>query len=448
MEKTKTLLLEIALSLFNPKILPEAKLNIKELRSFYKDKGITYDVLLDLIQNNDSDEIGYSKLKSDLLLKANRSNAEVENLLARVMELRDIPNSEVEDYKYKLKTACYVARQEEAQRFYSDDPIKYKEYLDSYSYKDLGSATFQIKEVQDLDVTSLAETFLNNPIESSIDIINKSFSGHKGYLRGSLVMLIAPPKRGKSMLLMQEASHFVRTQKLKVHYLAIGDLNELDFIARMSAQNTETDLDVVYADLKTARNEFIKLLELDQPDAGRLSLTCLPAKTLSPTDYSQIAKSMLDEYDVLIIDYDYNFKDEVENMYERGGNLYNILAQIKTYKNQLILVASQPSKGWWSESYLDETCAGESSQKQMIIDAMVTMGGFRDSGTHCGWINVPLQRRGTSLDMPYIRTSDGRINEVPYEIVSLYSGDARKREISSFELKLLLKEYNLNKELT
>lgn len=583
MSTNSAALLNLACSLYHPLIIEEAKLNIKELKYFFKNKGITYDVLLDLVEKYDSDRLGKGLISTELSMRGNKSIEEVDQIINKV-ELVRAENDEIEVDKLKneVKRACYAAVIEEGTFLYKEDLEKYKEHIAAYEYKDLGFNSYKLIDITTLDASSLMEKYLNKAIPSSLQNINLSYAGKKGYLRGSLVMVIAPPKClhgdtevmipdgsvkslkelyeskakdisvysydqesdslklssaeeciltkytnqwivlnidskeykvtpdhifylvdgteieakdlkpgdsllpynsdnrlvissrvellsepepcydlknvwkyhnfavnyddnsgffvhncGKSMFLMQEAAHFVINQGLKVNYLAIGDLNPLDFMARMSSQVTHTDLDVTYADVKSVQEKFNKILKSEgYENGGRLDLTVLPAGELTASTYAQVAKTLLKNHDVLIIDYDYNFKHENSSMYERGGELYNLLAKIKAYGDQLILVASQPSKYWWKEEILDETCAGESSMKQMIVDTMITIGRNYQSGVPCGYFNVALQRRGQSYSFPYIRSTDGFMNEVSDLIYSTYRHDPTKRWLSYKEVQL------------
>lgn len=427
---------EIIGGCFHPQLFQEVKMNIKELNYFFNNKQPIYGLLLDLISKYEYDKLTPDFIKLSILEKSTLSSSQIDHLISIIRDKRSIENGpHLDTIKNNIKKVCYLGVLSNAQKFASEDPEKYTKLISEYNYKEITFDFFKLQDITKLDPKLVAEKYLNNPIHSSIDMINYSYSTKRGYLRGSLVQVVGAPKKGKSMFLMQEASHFAITQGLKVHYLAIGDLNESDFMARISSIVTHTNLEITYSNISITYDKFLECME---KSGGQIVLTVMPALELTPENYATIAKMLLSEFDVLIIDYDYNFKNDNSNMYERGGEIYNLLAKVKTYNNQLILVASQPSKSWWNESFLDETCGGESSMKQMIVDTMITIGAFKESGTPCGYINIPIQRRGTSNYTGYIRCDDGSINEVPELLLAEFQNDRRKRSISHNELGLLL----------
>lgn len=433
-EVGKNYLIDTISSLFHEKIIAEAKLNIKELHSYFDPKGVTYATLLDVLYRYDSNKISKFIIKDSLMTSANRTEEEAMFFVNRLDEARDLNDEEVDKFKKRVKEICYQAALEDAKVASQGDLELYKTLVATYQYKDLGSSSFVVKDIGDLDVTQLTEKYLSHPIPSKFESINRCFAGKRGYLRSSIILITAPVKCGKSLFLMSEACSMAR-RGFKVHYLALGDLNELDFLVRMAAQDCHVSMDVVYSDVLPHRN---KMMEHIKEGGGCVKLTCMPSGKLTPEEYANVAMNRLKDMDVLMIDYDLNFKMLSDNMYSRGGELYDLLSVIKDSGNQLVLVATQPQRGVSKDEVLDETCFIESSKKAMIIDAAFTISKLTSSGTPCGYFNIPINRRGTTALIPYIRTNDGNFNFVSETFLADYANDPVKRDIGYKELQLLL----------
>lgn len=432
-EQGKSYLLETITSIFHENIIPEVKLNLEDLHRYFDSKGETYRVLLDVIGSYDSNAITKLIIKDSLVKFANRTEEETNNIISRIIESRKMIPDEVDSIKKRLKDICQQSYLEYARQQAGDDLDRYLAMVSSYKYRDLGSSDYIVKDISDLDATTLTEQYLNNPIPSHYEFISNAFAGRSGYLRSSIGIVCARPKAGKSMFLMTEAVNFA-LQGYKVHYLALGDLNELDFLARMSAIHTQTSFEIVYSDVETYRK---RLVEHIKKAGGKITLTCKPSAKLSPGDFYNVAVNRLKDYDVLIIDYDLNFLMTSDDMYTRGGELYDLLSQIKAENNCLILVATQPNKAFWSEEFLDDTCFIESSKKSMIVDFAITIGKSAYSGTHCGYINMAINRRGSNPFRPYIFSECGEMVTVPESAYKQYSSNETKRTFSIKELNVL-----------
>lgn len=430
----KSYLLETITSVYHDSIIPEVKLNIDELHAYFDQNGLTYKVLLDVLQEYDSNRITKRIIKDALTERANRSEEESDVIVSKIIEARKMNPDEVDNIRKRLKDICYRTFIERARVIANDDSEKYTQLISSYKYKDLGVSDFIIKDISDLDTTQLTEKYLNNPIPSSYDFINKAFAGKEGYLKCSLGIICGRPKSGKSMFLMQEALWQAK-HGFKIFYLALGDLNELDFLVRMAAIDTETAIDVVYSDVEEYKSRMMVHIK---EGGGSISITNLSAGKLTPEDFLTVALNRLKgKFDTIIIDYDLNFLMESDNQYARGGDLYDLLTQVKDETQALVLVATQPNKSFWNEEILDDTCFIESSKKSMIVDFAITIGKQGYSGTHLGYINIPINRRGSNPCYPYIMASSGQLVQVPESVYAIYRGDMTARSFSIKELNIL-----------
>lgn len=431
----KAFLLDTITSAFHESIIPEVKLNISELHDYFDQRGVTFKCLLDVIHDYDSNRITKAIIKNALTENANRSEEETDNIISRIVESRKMNPDEVDIIRGRLKEICYETATERARIQANGDTEKFAALVGSYKYKDLGLTDFVIRDISDLDTTTLTEKYLNNPVPSSFDFINQAFAGKSGYLQGSLGIVCGRPKSGKSMFLMQEAI-YQAIHGYNVFYLALGDLNELDFIVRMAAIDAGVAIDVVYSDVETYRKKLIVHIK---NGGGSVSITVLPAGKLTPGELLTVSTNRLkDKYKTIMIDYDLNFLLDSDNQYERGGQLYDLLSQVKTETNALILVATQPNKAFWGEALLDDTCFIESSKKSMIVDFAITIGKAASSGTHCGYINIPINRRGSNPCRPYIMLNSGRLMQVPEVIYAEYIGDSTVRTFSEKEINILI----------
>ena len=435
-ELGKAYLVETISAAFHDDIIQEVKLNISELHDFFDRQGLTYQVLLDLIKEYDSNSITKLLVKDALVEQANRSEEEANHLVSKIIESRKMNPEEVDVIKKRFRYICNQTYIEKAKSIAGDDLELYKNLLSTYKYKDLGSSDFIIKDFEDLDATTLAEKYLNNPIAGGYEFINKCFAGKSGYLRSSLGLVCGRPKSGKSLFLMEEAVAFACNGH-KVFYLALGDLNDLDFLVRMSSIATKTSMDMVYSEVDPYKQKAVAHFK---KNGGKINLTTMPAGKLSPSEFYTIAMNRLKGYDVCIVDYDLNFQEEVESMYIRGGMLYNLLTEVKDTNNQLWLVATQPNKAYWDEPFLDDTCFIESSKKSMIVDFAVTIGKVAPSvsGTHCGYMNMAINRRGGTPNNPYIKVNTGHLVVVPESIYAQYSADPVKRDFGYKELQMYI----------
>lgn len=431
---SKKYLLDLLATCFNYDMYQEAKLNLNELHLFFDDLAPSYRTLLDLIGKYDSDVVS-KVIITEALSDIGISGDEAINITNRVTEARKLSPEELELRRARIKDACIQAAMNKAKRIAGDNFEKYQKLVNNYQYIDLGVNRFVIKDIGDLDVTTLTEKYLADPIPSKFDWINKAFAGKNGYLRGSLGIVCGRPKSGKSMFLMQEAITQARLG-YKVLYLALGDLNELDFIVRMAAIDTETSIDIVYSDVKTYRDKMMAHLKTK---GGSVSISVFAAGVLTPEELLTVSKNRLkDEFDTIMIDYDLNFCIDNESQYERGGFLYDLLSQVKVITNALILVATQPNKTFWNDGLLDDTCFIESSKKSMIADFAITIGKEAESGTHCGYVNIPINRRGGNPCRPYIMANTGELITVPESVYATLSGDPTRRSHSIKELTMLV----------
>jgi len=273
-------------------------------------------------------------------------------------------------------------------------------------------------------------------IPSSFNFINQALPSG-GYQRGQLVMVGAPPGTGKTTFLLNEAV-FSAKHGNKVLYVSLGDMLPQDFFVKIIG--IVKDLPVSHILMKI--DELWRDKEV-QEIARNLKISVLPAGSLTADQlYAAVSKkSTGEDYDVVIVDYDTNLKVEGDlSLYERGRLVYEALSAIsrdEPYK--LVFVASQVKRDKWGQDLIPLDAAADSSNKQAVVDLMLTIGknpGKKkindDSFVHAGYLNIAKARRGLSSPLsytPYMLTASGRfipITEARYQ--ELYHREEEKRK--------------------
>jgi len=288
-----------------------------------------------------------------------------------------------------------------------------------------------------VEILTLGELNPNAVIEEELGtldrIIPSSFqavqdaSPFKGYLPGSVVMWVASPGAGKTASLIQEAL-MASNSGYKVLFCALGDMMKFDFLTRVSAWVTETPFNEVIINPVNYFTDDVKRC------TKNIDLVLLPAKKLSSVELQALVELHGDKYDVVIIDYDSNLKDnnDVDNMYHVGGEIYEIATEIARPTNgcraRIVHIAAQPKVQFWEQEILTLDSAGESSRKQHTVDMMITMGKIRNPRNHkVAMMNIPKMRRGiVDIQQPVIMTECGHIKTLSLEKLCLIRGAVAK----------------------
>lgn len=263
---------------------------------------------------------------------------------------------------------------------------------------------------------------LDRIIPTSFEVVKKA-SPFKGYLPGSVVMWVASPGSGKTASLIQEGL-IAANAGYKVLFCALGDMMKFDFITRVSAWINKVPFDKVIINPTLYFNDIVK------QNTKNFELIILPSKKISSNEIKSIVDSNGDKYDVIIIDYDSNLKDnvDIENMYQTGGEIYEVATEIARPINgcraRVVHIASQPKVQFWGQELLTLDSAGESSRKQHTVDMMITMGKVRNpQGQKVAIMNIPKIRRGiVDIQEPVVMDDSGHITSISTGELSLIRG--------------------------
>jgi len=406
----------LLVAMLHPELYDFAKNNVEILKKYFGKDGLgEYQKAIFRVLEKTSSS---SSITEDLIISelfCSKYDANTKEIFLN--DYKDIINWDpeiVKNARNALVKGCYSVAYLDTRTQYKDDPVQVISKLKDFSIIESTADDFPMKVFSQLDVNSAIEMYdPEKVIKSSYKFINDSCTAG-GYLSGQIIQVTAKPSTGKSLWLMGESINFIRQNK-KVHYLALGDLKESDFIIRMLSIYYGIPKEQVEMNIYTWFEMACKEGVLDE-----ITITIVPSKKITPTRYVDIMKNLGTGFDVCIIDYDSNFNTEASaNMYFSGGDLYDKLTEI-TSDGKLVFIASQPKREFFSAEVIPGDASGESSRKYHICDMIITIGKNPDSRNPIGKFSIGKNRRGEEVSgIPYIRTSDGLFYECSNAYYSL-----------------------------
>lgn len=279
------------------------------------------------------------------------------------------------------------------------------------------STSFRLDEIDKLpEIRKTAVGTDDNPIiiKSFVDGINKSLL-FKGYKPADLVMIVAAPGTGKTMFMINEGAN-AAMQGFNVLHLFIGDMKEYDGFIRYTSYYTRTKQEDL---INMGTEEQARLIQSRnmQRYFSSIVVSSYAAGSKSVEEIEQEVYRLQAEYrmhfDMILVDYADNLQAANDMMYKSGGHIYNRLSLLGYKNNSVIIVGSQPKVSYWGDEILPQESAAESSQKQHVIDVMITMG-LTNKGSKIGSLYLPKVRRGTKGTIIRMRTEYevARINEI------------------------------------
>lgn len=277
-----------------------------------------------------------------------------------------------------------------------------------------------------------------------IDKVNSSFQ-YGGITAGTLNMIVAPPGRGKTTLLINQGICSAM-QGLKVCHMFLGDMKQYDGTLRYLSCYTQrynpdsnSWVGLSSKDLSQLSNEELMNVVRKYSLAGWFSNVDIYEYGADELSVNQMIEEIRIHqkmknvhYDLIIIDYDENLREEEDSMYKSGGQIYNKIAYFASANKSVIFIAAQPRKEFWEKDIIPMEAASESSKKQKIIDLMITIG--RPKGSNVGTLFIAKNRRGTDGGIYRIRM-DGASGKISHITEQEYNAEKQRERNGSHDVQ-------------
>ena len=354
----------VVYGMFNQFVFNEVKTNIDLIERYFLMDVTTMSntlikSLLDAIRKYEFTSIDEPLFRS-ILASQGKTDSESNSILQEIVKYKMFDSNQIDPIRKFIRGIGSQSLLDLAAKKFVGDPEGYIKYIRTHEYKADYSDMFSVTNFDSIDINTIQATSMGG-WRSSLEFINQSFQPMQKYENGQIICVYAPPGTGKSLLLQSECLQMC-LDGARCHYLALGDMNQKDFVQRMCAMYTGMNFGDVMLNLPSAYSQLKNAFQ------GRFSLTIVPAATVTVDEYIEYMISKSDEFDVLFVDYDSNFKmTESDNMYKEGGYVYDNLTKL-TKIGKLVFVAAQPKIGSWKNETLELTDIGESSRKQHKIN--------------------------------------------------------------------------------
>lgn len=276
---------------------------------------------------------------------------------------------------------------------------KFKEYTDFtiVNVKPFNMANIdELEEIREEAVGSLDST---RKIRFFLDEVN-NLMNHKALIPGTLTMISASPGVGKTLTLVNQGIQATVDGFVNLH-IFLGDLNKYDADLRYLSNYAKKNLNDILAMSVEEQKELQRNLNNNGETKGALERNWLFPLPSGVYTVQQLCNEILSiqlkynvHFDQIIIDYDANIRPNSDNMYDAGGEIYNYLREFGIKNKSVMLVASQPKITFYNQELLTLDSASESSMKQHIIDAMLTIGRPGKIQAPIGLMYVAKNRNG------------------------------------------------------
>ncbi|AMM44888.1 replicative helicase [Bacillus phage SP-15] len=243
-------------------------------------------------------------------------------------------------------------------------------------------------------------------IRSCLEPVNQALQ-FKGFKPGDLVMVVAAPGVGKTSYLTNEGANAAR-QGYNVLNIYLGDMTEYDgFVRYTSCLSGIPQDEIALMSVEDQKQVVMQANMASNGAFGRISLLSYAAHELTIDQMIENVYKAQDRFnthfDMIIVDYADNLIRESSMMYESGGIMYNKLSLLMRTNRSVGLVASQPKVSYWNKEIIPKEGAAESSQKQHVIDLMLTFGK-PSADANIGTIFMPKVRRGQAGKLVRVET--------------------------------------------
>lgn len=246
----------------------------------------------------------------------------------------------------------------------------------------------------------------NEVIKSILHSINESLQ-YRGYQKGTMNLIVAPPGTGKTSYLVNEGA-YAALQGYNVLHVFLGDMIQYDgFVRYISSISGELQDTIVAMSSEDQQNLIAKVNEDYNGVLQRISVLSYGSGEVTVDQLIENVNKEQDRlgivFDDIIIDYADNFLKDNTALYSEGGYIYDRLALYGRVNHSVIMVASQPKIQYWRDEIIPLEGASESSKKQHIVDLLMTFNLVNRNAT-IGTFFVPKVRRGISGKLIRVRT--------------------------------------------
>lgn len=438
--------LELVYALFNQHLFMDAKDNIDLLQYHFQSDYATHGnklikEMLNSIKKYNFESLG-TPMFSSILLKLGKSDAEANEILRKIEGYRNYSMEEIEPLRQNLKALATQAIISQAHSKYSNDPVAYKEYIETHSI-DMSDSRQKFAKTS-FDRISAAELEASrawryktgvwwlDQADSEPDAKNDPYSPYYGVSAGQMLLFTSPPGTGKTMWMMERATDILQNHQnvnrhgrpVKAHFLSLGDVTKRDYVMRMGGILQNIPINTVSSDFNSTLNKLNEIIGAD-----RFKFDLYPAGYISVHEYVEfMAKS---DFDILFIDYDSNFSSSSkvgDNMYQQYGEIYDALTTL-TQLGKTVFVAAQPHKNVWDADVIEENMIGESSRKIHTADIVIT-ASRSPLNRATGIMKLAKTRRQESTDTNnmygWFRANTGRFMYYPHEMYPLLKNEVTK----------------------
>ena len=429
--------LEFVFSLFNQYLFQDAKNNISALQYYFDTNYSTagnklVGELIDAIKTYDLASIDLPLLNS-VMMKTGKTPEESNKIISEIVKWKQFDRKQIEPARKFLEEVVAGSIIQKANNLFPNQPSEYLKYLKNAEIKTTATESLSSVGFNQLDINSLLASGPKNVIPSCFDFINRSYPDG-GYERGQLILLSHPPGGGKSLQAQNEAL-FMASQGYKVHYFCQGDMTGADFIVRLSSIYSGLPFKQAKDNIKTIYNGLCQVL------GDNLQITVVPAGVVTIDEYIDFVIDK--DFDVLIIDYDGNFKVSFSenNMYTVYGEIYEKLTKLSA-KGFLVFILSQPKIYSWKNPEIDLSEVGESSKKQQMVDQVITRGREPDCPNHLGIFKIVKNRRGNVDVRDYsIRLNNGRFMSIPRAVYNQLKQETEEKDYTAADIEGMINQY-------
>lgn len=433
--------IELVYALTNQYLFQEAKNNISEISYYFSVNPSTggnqlIEEIVKAIKEYDLPSMDLPLFQS-IIAKSGKTESEGRKILDDIRKWKSYGKDQIEPARKYLQDVVASVVIQKANRMYQDHPSDYLKYLKNISFKTGDYETFSPQSLGEFDINSIIAESNESVIETPYEWLNQSFAPFNGMPKSQMSLVCAPPGVGKSLMSMHLAGYMAGTGN-KVLYIALGDLNQKDFLTRIGAIVLDMSFADAHRNLGAVYNTLRKMM------GDNLDISISPAGVVSAEDIVEYVENADKNYDVVIVDYDSNIKgaSDGDSMYQSYGKIYEALNKL-VLDGKLLFICTQPKISAWDKQVVDLQDVGESSRKQHTSDCIIGIGREINSPNHLHTIKISKSRRGEVGVIAYtIRLDNGRFVEIPKGLYDQLKTIQEKKHYTSADINQMISQYS------